>query len=92
MLIVRIRTGKENALCKSTLNDRIDGTVLTFRAFLTSPQLETNLRITFPQLYSRGTVYRHFSDRRVGGPRGLSECGNEENWPLLPLLGFKPRL
>jgi len=34
MLIVRIRTGKVNALCKSTLNDRIDGTELTFCAFL----------------------------------------------------------
>lgn len=34
MLLIRIRTGKVNALCKSTLNDRIDGAELTFRAFL----------------------------------------------------------
>jgi hypothetical protein len=76
---ITIRTGKANALCKSTLYDRMDGTQLTFRAFLsftpTGDESNDHAHAALPP----GKDLPDLSDRRVGGSRGLSECGDEEN-------------
>jgi hypothetical protein len=65
-----------NALCKSILYDRIDGTELTFRAFLNLTPTGDEFKDHAPAASPSG---KDLPDRREGGPRGLSECGDEEN-------------
>jgi hypothetical protein len=67
-----------NALCIRTLYDRRAGTELTLRAFLNFTPTGDESKDHAPAPAALPSE-KDLPDRRVGGLRGLSECGDEEN-------------